>query len=1082
MLWPHSADPMRWVYYFETRMIRTKSLAVVLRTMTVSCALLLCARPAVFAQTHLGSIRGAVLDPSGAPVGNAAYRLVSDETNITRSGSSGPSGSYGVAQLEPGSYRLEVEVQGYKLSITQATLAVDQRLRLDVRLQLGTVSEQVVVTAPEPALDRVSVGLGTVLDDQQIQSLPLDGRNFLELILLAPGTAPAAQGSAGSVRGDFTFSAGGARDDANSFLLDGAYNIDSKLNTPAVRPPVDGIAEFKVLTNGSDASFGRNAGAQVNVITKSGSNDLAGTAYGFFRTKAMNARNYFAPPNEPAPDYERSQIGFSLGGPIDRDRTFFFLDYEATRRSEGITRLANVPTAAERQGDFSNGLLPPPINPFTGQPFPGNQIPPFLLHPVGVALASLYPLPNRDVPGQNYIASPTLKDNVDHFDARVNHNFTPSSKMTARYSFNDRRLFEPYSAVGFSAVPGFGTEVPRRAQNLLVSETHVLSPNLVNDARVVFSRVSSSVLQENIGQSLNQQVGLPNLSDDPRTWGLSFITVTGLSPLGDEFNNPQESALTTIQVLDSLTWARGAHLLKVGVDLRFTRQNGFRDVQSRGFLTFSDFGFTGNATADMLLGLPIITGGARLDNPQRLRTESYNFFVHDSIQITSNLTLSAGLRYELNLPPVDADDRANIYDPETGSLVQVGTGGIPRGGYHTDKNNLAPRVGAAWSTDGGRTVVRGGYGVYYDQSALAPGEGLYFNQPFFDFNLFFPLPGRLLTVSDPFPDDFPFRFPPSAVTFQRDQRTPYLHQWNVGVQRELGRGRTLEVSYVGSRGRNLIRGRDINQAEPSQTPINLRPNPFWADIIAIEARARSEYDALQIRFQERMAHGSVLAAYTLADSRDDASGFFTSAGDPNFPQDSNNPGAEFGRSGFDVRHRFTMSFSYDLLFGAGRAFARRGWQAAVFGDWQIAGIVSVQSGQPFTVALLPEVDRSNTGRAALGFGSNDRPNIVGNPDVSNQSPDGWFNTDAFALPPAGSFGNAGRNILEGPGFANVNLALVKHVSISDAVRLQLRIEAFNLFNRVNFGLPDSFFGSPTFGQILLAGNARRMQLGVRLLF
>ena len=1062
-------------------MSQSASLKVALRTVTAFCVVWLC-QGAGLAQTHLGMIRGLVLDPSGAAISRAAYRLVSEETAVTRRGVTGSAGRYVVAQLEPGAYRFEVEVPGYKLSVSQATLAVDQRLRLDVRLELGPLSEEVVVTAPELALDRISTGLGTVLDGQQVQTLPLDGRNFLELTLLAPGTAPAAPGSAASVRGDFAFSAGGGRDDANSYLLDGGYNVDAKLNTPAVRPPVDAIAEFKVLTTGSDTSFGRNAGAQVNVITKSGTHTLSGTAYGFFRTAGMSARNTFAPPNEPAPDYSRSQTGFSLGGPLVGSRTFFFVDYEATRLSEGITRVTNVPTAGERQGDFSNSLLPSPFNPFTGQPFPGDTLPPFLIHPVGVALANLYPLPNRNVPFQNFVASPTLEDNVDHFDLKVDHNVTESSRLTARYSLGDRRLFEPYSGAGFAAIPGFGAKVPRRGQNLLVSETHVLSPNLVNDARFVFNRVSSSVRQENSGRSLNRQVGLPDLSDDPRTWGLSFTTATGLSPLGDEFNNPQESDLTTIQVLDSVTWTHNTHLLKAGVDLRFTRQNGFRDIQSRGFLTFSDFGFTGNALADMLLGLPITTGGARLDNPQKLRTDSYNVFVHDTVQVTSNLTFSAGLRYEVNVPPVDADDRANIFDTDTGSLVPVGTSGIPRGGYETDKNNVAPRFGAAWSTDEGHTVVRGGYGVYYDQSALAPGEGLYFNQPFFDFNLFFPLPSRLLTLSDPFPDDFPLPFPPSALTFQRDLRTPYLHQWNVGVQRELGRGRTVEVGYVGSRGRNLIRGRDINQAEPSQMPVNLRPNPFFADIISVESQARSAYDAIQVQFNGRMTRGSVLAAYTLAESKDDASGFFSSTGDPNFPQDSNNPGAEFGRSGFDMRHRFTLSFSYELPFGPEQPFATQGWTAAVFGNWQAAGVVTLQSGRPFTVALLSELDNSNTGRAALGFGFNDRPNVVGNPDIETPSADGWFDTEAFARPAFGSFGDAGRNILEGPGFANVNLALVKHAAIVGDARLQLRIEMFNLFNRVNLGLPDSFLGSPTFGQILSAGDARRTQLGIRLLF
>ena len=445
--------------------------------------------------------------------------------------------------------------------------------------------------------------------------------------------------------------------------------------------------------------------------------------------------------------------------------------------------------------------------------------------------------------------------------------------------------------------------------------------------------------------------------------------------------------------------------------------------------------------------------------------------------------MSAGLRYEVNVPPVDEDDRANIYDPATGSLVPAGSNGVPRSGYKTDWNNLAPRVGVAWSPDAeGRTVVRGGYGIYYDQSSLAPGEGLYFNAPFFDFNFYFPLPGYLLTLADPFPSDFPFPTPPSALTFQRDLRTPYLQQWNIGVQRELGSGRSVEVAYVGSKGHNLIRGRDINQAAASPIFPNLRPNPLFADIIAVESQAHSRYDSLQVRFEQRVRAGlSVLSSYTVGESKDNASGFFTSAGDANFPQDSNTPSAEYGRSGFDVRHRLSLGFWYELPFGAGRPYATSGWKLRVLGDWQLAGIVSLQSGRPFTVALLPEFDNSNTGLAALGFGFNDRPNLTGNPNLSNPSADAWFNTDAFTLPSFGSFGNAGRNILEGPAFKNLNLALHKQVRLL-LVRLQIRLEAFNLFNHVNLNLPDTFFGSPTFGRILSAGAARRLQIGVKLFF
>ena len=1044
---------------------------------------------AATAQTHLGSIRGTITDPSGSAVADAALTLMHEETGLTRTVSTGSAGAFSISQLAPGVYRIEVELAGFKTFVNRTTLQVNQHLRLDVALEIGEVTEEVFVTAPDAPVEQDSVELSTIVDNRQITSLPLDGRNFLELALLAPGTHPAAQGSAGSVRGDFAFSVNGAREDMNEFLLDGVYNNDPKLNTAGVRPPVDAIGEFQLLTSTSDASFGHHPGAHVNVITRSGANQLSGTLYEFFRTKAMTARNAFAPAGEEAPAYERNQFGASLGGRLARNRTFFFVDYEGTRRAEGITRVTNVPTLAERTGDFSQSSLPAPIDPSTGLPFPGDMIP--ALNPIGAAIAARYPEPNRNVPDENFVSSPTLRDRTDHVDLRVDHVFGKASLLTARYSFNDRRLFEPFSGPGFAAVPGFGTNVPRRAQNLMVSETLVMSPALVNDVRVAFNRVSIGVFHENMGTSLNRDVGLPELSSNPRDFGLSFITVSGFSPLGDETNNPQESTTNTFQVLDTLTYVRGDHLLKFGIDVRVTRQDAFRDVQSRGFLTFSNV-FTGNALADLLLGLPRRTGGAVLDNPQRLRTESYNFFVHDNFRIRPNLTLSAGLRYEYTSPPVDADDRANVYDPATQSLIQVGTNGIPRAAYEADKNNLAPRVGLAWTpTADGRTVLRGGYGIYYSQSPLAPGEGLYFSPPFFDFNLFFPLPplffppsGLPLTLFDPFPSGFPFPLPDSALAFQRDLRTPYLQQWNASVQRQLGGRRSVEVAYVGSRGSNLIRARDINQAAPSPLPVNPRPVPQFADIVALESRGSSLYNSLQITLRQRLRSGlSVLSSYTLGKSTDDVSNFFSSAGDPNFPQDSNDPTAERGRSNFDVRHRFSLSFSYELPFGTGRRFLTdRDWLSRLLEDWQIAGIVTLHSGRPFTAALLPENDNSNTGFAALGFGANDRPNLVGDPTVADPSADQWFNTGAFASPPFGSFGTVGRNTLDGPGFQNVNMALLKHLPVGPDARLQFRLEVFNLFNRVNYDLPDGFLGSPTFGRILSAGAPRRLQLGLKLLF
>ncbi|HEV2882448.1 MAG TPA: TonB-dependent receptor [Pyrinomonadaceae bacterium] len=1049
--------------------------------------LALCIAPAAFAQTHRASIRGTVVDPNKAVIPGATVKLINEATNETRTVTSGAEGEYALSALTPGTYRVEVEARGFETTRQNISLQVNQELRLDVGLVVGSLSsDPSVVVSPSLELRKDSPALGTVIEERQIAELPLDGRNFLELALLAPGTAPPAPGSAGSVRGDFAFSANGAREDSNNFLLDGVYNLDPKLNSFGVRPPVDGIQEFEISTSTYDASFGRNAGAQVNVISKSGTNRLHGTLYEFHRNAAVDARNFFAPADQPDPKYIRNQFGFSLGGPIRRDRTFFFGDYEGTRTREGITRITNVPTLAERNGDFSQSLFARPFNPFTQQPFTGGVIPVQFQNPVGRAIANLYPLPNRNVPFANFVSSPTSTDRNDNFDVRLDHRFNSSSTFTARYSFGDRSLFEPFTGTTFSLVPGFGNFVPRRSQNLMLSETHLFSPNFVNEARFAFSRVASAVTSEGRGESLNRQVGLPELSANARDFGLSFITITGFSPIGDEFNNPQGSVSNVFQFLDNATYVRGAHLAKFGFEFRALQQNAFRDVQSRGFLTFSDrFPLTGNALADLLLGFPALTGGARLDNHQHLRGESYALYFNDSFRVTPRLTVSAGLRYEYNSPPVDAEDRANLYDPATRTISRVGTNNVPRSGYTSDRNNFAPRVGLAYTlNETGTTVVRGGYGVYYDQPALAPGEGLYFNAPYFDFNLYFSLEGLPLTVNNPFPANFPVPLPDTALAFQRDLRTAYMQHWNLNLQQQLGRSRVLEIGYAGSKGTKLLTARDINQPRPSTLPFVLRPVPQFDDINLIESRGNSNYHSLQVRLQQRLTRGlAMLSSYTYSKSIDDASNFFTSAGDPNFPQDSQNLRLERGRSNFDVRHRLSASFSYELPFGRGRRFlGDDGFVSTLLSGFQLNGIATVQSGRPFTVALLSEIDNSNTGRSTLGFGANDRPNVVSDPTAGNRTPERWFNTAAFAFPAFGTFGNAGRNILDGPGYQNVNASLLKNTRLSERLNLQLRLEAFNLFNHPNFNLPDNFLGSPTFGQILSARDPRHLQFGAKLLF
>jgi hypothetical protein len=1020
------------------------------------------------------SIRGTVTDAGHQALEGVAVHLVHQETNRPRHALTDPRGEFTISGLAPGDYRIEAERDGYAPQVEKIELLIDQDVAIEIELEIllhpGLRKDTVQVTAVADVLRTESMSLGGVVDNRQITGLPLDGRNFFELGLLLPGVAPAATGSAGSVRGDFAVNINGAREDANQFLLDGVFNGDPKLNGIAVTPPVDAVREFEVATSGYDASFGRNAGGQFNVVLKSGGNQFHGTAYEFLRNRAVDARNFFAPAGQPSPAYQRNQFGASAGGPLRRNSTFFFADYEGRRVREGLTRITNVPTALERAGDFSHSAVAA-IDPFTQAPFPGNVIPQGYLNPVGLAIAALYPQPNRVTPNQDFVSSPAQRDREDHFDVRVDRNLRPSDDLALRYSFADRALYEPFTGPSFAAIPGFGDNVPRRAQNAMAGETHIFSARLLNELRFGLDRVSAGVFQQNMGRNLNGQVGLPEVSTNPRDTGLSLIDITGYSPIGDEYNNPQHSASTVYQVTDTLTAVRGRHLWKAGIDLRRLQQNAYRDVMASGYLDF--LGMTGNALEELLLGLPSVTTVAHVDNAEHLRTHSEYAFLQDTWRVRPDLTVSAGIRYEYNAPPVDAQNRANVYDPATQSLVRVGTNGIPRGGYTADRNNFAPRIGVAWRPGRKGTVLRAGYGIAYDQSALATGEGLYFNAPYYVLNLYYSFAQFPLSLSDPFPRNYPLAMPSSALAFQRDLRTPYVQQWSFGVQQEAGRNQVVELAYAGSKGTKLISARDLNQPLPSAQQPNPRPVPQFDDINVIESRGNSNYQSLQAGVRRTLRAGlAANAAYTWSKSIDDASGFFTTAGDPNYPQDSRHVNLERGLSDFDVRHRFSLGYSYDLPFGQGR----------VRGGWQTNGVWTFQTGQPFTAALLADLDNSNTGISSLGFGANDRPNLLRNPALSQPGPDRWFDTTAFAVPPYGSFGNAGRNILTGPGFQNVNVSVLKTTGLSERARLQFRAEAFNLLNRVNLDLPDIFVGSPTFGKIQSAESPRRIQFGLKLLF
>lgn len=1032
------------------------------------------------------SLRGRVADASGGVVARAEIELVDENSGVERTTRTGRAGAFAFPAAPAGSYTLRVRAEGFKTyEVTGLALRIGEPVRVDVPLEVGGISEEVTVAAD--AAEVVSADLtATVIPNRFVQSLPLDGRNFLELSLLAPGGAPAAAGSPGSERGRFAFQVNGQREDSNAFLYDGVYAVDPVLNSFTFTPPVDAVQEFRVETN-ADAGQGRNSGAQISVSLKRGGSQFHGTVYEFLRNDALDARNFFDPADRDQPKLTRNQFGFSLGGPVVRGRTFFFADYEGLRERRAVTRLTNVPTAAERAGDFSAGGRPP-FDPYSQQPFPNGQLPAQFQHPVGQGIANLYPLPNRAAAGQNYVSTPTGEDGHNKFDVRLDQSVGDRGVLAGRFSFADRNLFQPFAARSFSQVPGYGNDVDERGMNAMVSETHQFGARWVNEARFGFNRVDSRTFHENSGTSINKQVGLPDFAGSrPRDLGLTFIEVTGFTPLGDEFNNPQDSLTDSFQISDNVSLTHGDHLVQFGFEQRWLNGSAYRDVQSRGQISFTNQAFSQNALADLLLGIPSFTaGGLGGEFGQNPRSWATNLFLQDAWRLDRTLTLTLGLRYEYNQPAYDAQDAAATFDPASFQTVQLGTQGIPRGGYRPDRNNFAPRIGLAWTPAGSRgTVVRAGYGLYYNTSSLAIGQGIYFNPPFFNFQLFLPSQQSIIQLHDPWPQGGAAPVPPSATTYDPNLRSSYTQQWNFSVQQDLGEGLILTAGYNAARGVNLIGARDINQPAPSAEPLNLRPLPTFADINQIESSFDSIYHSLQAALQCRFRGGlSGLFSYTWSRSIDNASNFFASSGDGNFPQDSRDISAERGRSSFDTPHRFVGSFVYDLPFGEGKRFGSglTGAAKGLLSGWQVAGVVTLQSGQPYTVYLPSELDNSNTGRSIFGFGAGDRPHLVGDPNPANPDPTAWIDPRAFAMPAFGTFGNAGRNIVNGPDLRNINVSLLKDVSLGEQATLQFRAEFFNAWNRPNFGAPSVFFGTPGFGQIASAAPGRELQFGVKLLF
>jgi len=1017
-------------------------------------------------QVETGSISGYVLDPSNSAIPNATITIEDGLHSYKRSGASNAWGYYEFDGLRPSAYRLSVDVKSFALLTTQPIpVQVDQRVRLDLRPKIAGQGTEVLVWAQSASLERDSSEQGSVLDAGLINGLPLNERDFLQLGLLLPGVTPPVQGSQLSTRGGFAMHVNGGREESNNFLLDGVDNNDSDTRGYVLQPSVDAIQEFKLATSSYSAEYGNAGAGQVNIITRSGTNNLHATVYDYLRNRDLDSRNFFDA-NE-KPQFIRNQFGVGVGGPVVKNATFFYASFEGLRENQGQTQLGTVPTLAVRKGDLSS-LGTAVTNPFTGQPFPAAVVPQSLISPYAGKVMALFPLPNLPGESGNYLGNPTLTNNQDEGTIRLDQRVSNASQLTLRYSYGRQDLFVPYSE-NQTELPGFGDYVFDRGHNALVHYQLSLGPSAVNSVLIGFNRAIRRIFAQNYTTNVNQLWGVDYLPTAPRDFGFPGIAVTGYSRVGDVAATPINRTDNTFQVGDNLSLIRGAHSIKVGAEVRALQLNGYVEVYSRGQMNFTG-ALTGSGIGDLLLGLPTLGIKSQYTGPQTMRTKSFSGYAQDDWKVTRNLTLNLGLRYEYDSPATDPTNRMATFNFQTAQTAQVGTSGISRSGTHGWGGGFGPRVGFAWSPIA-HTVIRGGYGIYYDSGMFVVNSSLYYNPPYFTISVYFPSATSLITLADPFSAANGFVPPPALSIISPDFKPAYTQHWNYNIQREVERVGVFSAAYAASKGTKLPRSLDINQPFPGPGPVASRaPYPAFSNILETESGGNLEYQSLQLSYRRWLARGlSMLASYTFAKSIDDTSAFLPTSPDQNFPQDSHNYRLERALSSYDIPNVAAIAFTYELP----RSLH---WSRG----FELSGIVSAESGQPFTPQLSS--DNSNTGNSGGNFGI-DRPNVLRNPHLSNRSPQEWFDVSAFAIPPAYTWGSAGRNILRGPGLATADLSLRRSFSVREGVKLTAEAQAFNALNRANFNLPDAFADQPlTFGKIFSAKASRQIQLALRLSF
>ncbi len=1081
-----------------------------MKTLQYTCIVLLSAA-VLCAQQDMGVITGVITDTTGAVVPGAKVTVINRDTNESRFTETAETGTYTVGPMRVGTYDITVEKAGFKKAVWKGiSLHAQDRVRADFQLELGQVAEAVTVTTEAPLLQTETTSLSHVVGGREIRELPLNGRNFQQLAWLTAGVMPATR----SRDRESGFNTHGQPMTQNSFIIDGIDNNNNIMGMQdrkmqVVVPALDAVAEFKVQTSNYSAEFGRNSGAVMIVSVKPGTNRFSGTAYEYLRNDVFDARdtfNYVDRNGDGKADPEvlrQNQFGATLGGPIRRDKTFFFASWEGRRERRAQSDLATVPTVAERGGQFDPRLA---IlrDPTTGQPFPGNQVPRARFDATAAKLLDLWPQPNFAGSGtrENFIRNPPWNTTRDQIDTRADHNLSQNDKMFARVSLNRfdnlrGSVFEPPARGGQNNDRAFDDN---DARSVAFSYTRIFRPTLLNEFRYGFVRqkVDKRELSKELLSELTARFGIQGIPGNDRLFGLPDINLGGAfgyTGLGEPGSMPNFKIHQVHQYLDNVSWNRGNHNFKFGVDLRWNRSDIFGGASSHGNFAF-DGQFTGVSFADFLLGLPASAGLTSL-LIGNMRFRNYMFYAQDDWKLTARLTLNLGLRYELTTPWWEKYNQMNtlVIDPgpDFNTIRTAGYCGPSwscRALVHTDTNNWGPRIGFAYQARS-RTVVRAGFGVFYGGQGSLGADGRGINN--FPYNRSVTAQSTTSRPALQFSQGFPPNFlgstasPPANlnwVVWQTNFPSPSVYQWNFAIQRELWRDLSLTAAYVGSSTSYIMDAYNWNGSPPGPpaTERQRRRIPQWNNINLRSPYGHASYHGLDLQLERRYASGlSFSSAYTWSHSLDNVPEQFGSGGGG--LQDFQNFRAGRGNSNFDYRHRFVGGAVYELPFGKGRPWMnRRGVLNQIFGGWQLSSLLSIQTGHYFTITV-PNA-RQRLGATGVGSWWPDR---IASGRLDQRTADRWFDTAAFVLPrnPDGSFrfGNAGRAILNGDGTFNLDLGLMKSFAISERMSLQFRWETFNLTNTPTLSDPNTNMESPDLGKVRgTASVPRQMQFALRLSF